>query len=263
MNDEQRIPDLFTEQDALGELPLHCEPDIRTRLEAEPQRSTRLAELKVSNRQILADYPPEQMAREISIRAEREIKQERRQTALRLAVVGIPAMVLLALAVIFLAPMIFDTGKPEEGLLPPEVTRFKGPASLFLHRKVATGDQELKSSSPARPGDLIQISYAAREANHGVIFSVDGRGQVSLHFPDDESGSTILKKKGLVSLGFSYELDDAPDFERFFIVSSKEPIDVRKVLQAAEDLGAEREKKLNLPAGLEHKELVLKKVQDQ
>jgi hypothetical protein len=263
MNDEQRIPDLFTEQDALGELPLHCDPDIRTRLEAEPQRAARLAELQVSNRQILADYPPEQMAREIRIRAEREVTQERRQMALRLAKVGVPAMILLALAVIFLAPMIFETGKPEEGLLPPEATRVKGPASLFLHRKVATGDEKLESGSPAKPGDLIQISYAAREANHGVIFSVDGRGQVSLHFPDNESGPTILKKKGMVSLDFSYELDDAPDFERFFIVSSKEPIDVRRVLKAAEDLGMEQEKKLSLPAGLQYKELLLKKKQDQ
>ena len=263
MNDEQRIPDLFTEQDALGELPLDCEPAIRTRLEAEPQRAARLAELKVSNRQILADYPPERMAREIRIRAEREVKQERRQMALRVAMMAVPAVILLVLAVIFLAPAIFETGKPEEGLLPPEVTRVKGPATLFLHRKVAAGDEELESGSPAKTGDLIQISYAAREANHGVIFSVDGRGQVSLHFPDEESGSTILDKKGLVSLGFSYELDDAPDFERFFIVSSKEPIDVRKVLEAAGDLGVEQDKKLSLPAGLRHKELVWKKVQDK
>jgi len=263
MNDEQRIPELFTEQDALGELPLDCSPEIRTRLEAEPQRSARLAELNDSNRQFLADYPPEQTAREIRIRAEREIKKERRQMTLRLVTVVVPAAILLVLAVVFLAPMIFETGKPEEGLLPPEVIRTKGPARLVMHRKLAAGDEEIKSGGPARAGDLIQISYLAGDSVHGVIFSVDGRGQVSLHFPDDRSGSTILDKKGLVNLGFSYELDDAPGFERFFIVSSQEPIDVPKVLQAAEALGTALERKLSLPPGLKHREFLLKKKQDQ
>ena len=59
MNDEHRIPDLFTEQDALGELPLYCDPEIRRRLEAEPQRAARLAELRDSSQPILSDYPPE------------------------------------------------------------------------------------------------------------------------------------------------------------------------------------------------------------
>jgi len=263
MNDEQRIPDFFTEQDALGELPLDCDPAICTRLETEPQRSARLAELQDSNRRILADYPPEQMALEIKNRAERVIKKSRQQMALRLALAGIPAMILLVLAAIFLAPAIFDTGKPEETVLPPEITRVKGPARLFMHRKLATGDKQLKSGSPARPGDLIQISYLAGDANHGVIFSVDGRGQVSLHFPADESGSTTLEKKGLINLDFSYELDDAPDFERFFVVSSEDPIDVRKVLEAARNLGTELGTKISLPPGLQYKEFVLNKKQDQ
>lgn len=263
MNDEQRIPDLFTEQDALGELPLHCDPDIRTRLEAEPQRSARLAELQVSNRQILADYPPEQMAREIKIRAEREAKQEQRQIALRLAMVVVPAVILLVLAVIFLAPMILETGRPEETVLPPDVIRVKGPARLIMHRKVAGGDEKLDSGSLAKTGDLIQIGYFAGEAEHGVIFSVDGRDEVSLHFPDDAAGSTRLEKKNLVNLDFSYELDDAPEFERFFFVISEKPIDVQKVLDAAKNLGAELESKLSLPAGLKQKEFVLIKKKDQ
>lgn len=263
MNDEHRIPDLFTEQDALGELPLYCDAEIRSRLEAEPQRAARLAELRDSNQQILSDYPPEQMAREIEIRAEGAIKKSRQQMALRLAMVGIPAMILLVLAAILLVPVIFDTGKPEETVLPRDVVRVKGPPRLIMHRKLATGDEQIKSGSLAKPGDLFQIGYFAGGADYGVIFSVDGRGQVSLHFPDDPAGSTTLEKKNLVSLDFSYELDDAPGFERFFFVTSKDPIDVQKVLDAARNLGAVLENKLSLPPGLQRKEFLLNKKHDQ
>jgi hypothetical protein len=263
MKDEQRIPDLFTEQDALGELPLDCDPEIRRRLLAEPQRAARLADLRNSNQQILSDYPPKQMAREIQIQAERAAEKPQQQLVLRLVMVGIPAMILLVLAVIFLAPVIFETGKPKETVLPREVTRVKGPARLIMHRKLASGDEQLKSGSRAKPGDLIQISYFAGEANHGVIFSVDGRGQVSLHFPDEESGSTTIEKKNLVNLDFSYELDDAPRFERFFIVTSKDPIDVQKVLEAARNLGVDLDNKLSLPPGLQQREFLLNKKHDQ
>ena len=183
--------------------------------------------------------------------------------ALRLAMVGSPAMILLVLAAILLAPVIFETGKPDETVLPREVTRVKGPARLIMHRKLAAGDEQLKSGSPAKPGDLIQIGYFAGETDYGVIFSVDGRGQVSLHFPEDESGATTLEKKNLVNLAFSYELDDAPSFERFFLVTSKDPIDVQKVLAAAKNLGAELENKLSLPPGLQQKEFLLNKKHDQ
>jgi hypothetical protein len=263
MNDEQRIPDLFTEQDALGELPLDCDPEIRRRLEAEPERAARLAELQDSSRQILSAYPSEQMAQEIEIRAERIIMKSRQQMALRLAMVGIPAMILLVLAAIFLAPVIFDTDKPEDTVLPRDVIQVKGPARLIMHRKLAAGYEQIKSGSPARPGDLIQIGYFAGDANHGVILSVDGRGQVNLHFPDDADGSTVLEKKNLVNLDFSYELDDSPMFERFFFVTSKEPIDVLKVLEEAKNLGAEMESKLELPAGLQYKEFLLNKKQEK
>jgi hypothetical protein len=92
-----------------------------------------------------------------------------------------------------------------------------------------------------------------------VVFSVDGRGSVVLHYPSNASDSTALSPGGAHALPFSYELDDAPGFERFFLVWSDNPIPVDAVLAAAKNLGTNRKTRLVLPNGLDAAELMLLK----
>ena len=63
-----------------------------------------------------------------------------------------------------------------------------------------------------------------------------------------------LSLEGEHKLGFSGELDDAPRYERYFMVSSDKPIDVQSVLDAAARLastGQAGERDLPLPPNLE------------
>ena len=55
--------------------------------------------------------------------------------------------------------------------------------ALRLYRRVAGADQLLRDGATARPGDLLQLAYAAGGETHGVILSIDGAGSVTLHFP--------------------------------------------------------------------------------
>ena len=105
----------------------------------------------------------------------------------------------------------------------------------------------------------MQISYVPKGATHGVIVSADGRGKVTLHFPPNASLPTVLKRKDRVPLPFSYELDDAPGFERFFFVTSAFPIPVGQVIRSAGTLGADPGRQLPLPPWLKQKELLLNK----
>jgi len=142
-----------------------------------------------------------------------------------------------------------DIGSHDRDSL-PDVTRVKGPPRLLLHRKRSDGKTELldAKNDAARAGDRIQISYmrgdAAHGAVHGVILSIDGAGAVTLHFPPLPGGSTLLKRPNqgdsAASLSHSYELDDAPDYERFLFVTSPTPIDVGAVLVSAEKLARDR-----------------------
>jgi hypothetical protein len=69
-----------------------------------------------------------------------------------------------------------------------------------------------------------------------VILSVDGRGVVTLHYPESEDKDPILDQYKKTFLSTSYELDDAPDFERFFFITSKSEIDVQAILNSAKVL---------------------------
>lgn len=157
-------------------------------------------------------------------------------------------------------------GKPSTSTL--EV-RLKGLSShLTLHRKVGEGQEALEEGALARQGDVIQLSYVAVGAKFGVIFSIDGRGQVTRHFPASIRASAELAPRGATPLTQAYELDDAPEFERFFFVTSDEkhaPANfVSDVMQKAEDFAKSPKTqwetgKMELPKSWFQTSFVLKK----
>lgn len=114
---------------------------------------------------------------------------------------------------------------------------------------------------------MLQLSYTAGDAKYGVIFSVDGRGSITWHLPAGYRGGSraapALDAQGQVVLPSAYELDDAPGFERFFLVYSSVPFDVSDVERAARTLlarlaGADKEG-LGLRGGLGQYSVLLKK----
>jgi hypothetical protein len=121
------------------------------------------------------------------------------------------------------------------------------------------GKEPLARGDKVTQGDVVQLAYNAMGATHGVIFSIDGRGTVTLHFPSERTGSTALKAKGANALDFSYELDDAPRFERFFFVTSDKPVDVGTVLEKGRELKTPENEKLTLGADMTIKDFMLKK----
>ena len=65
--------------------------------------------------------------------------------------------------------------------------------------------------------------YNAGNKEYGVIFSVDGNGNITRHFPENSWQAEALEHDfSEIPLDFSYELDNAPDFECFIMVTSKQ-----------------------------------------
>ena len=132
-----------------------------------------------------------------------------------------------------------------------------------LHRDRERGrvEQLGASDARARANDLLQLSYRVARADFGLIFSIDGRGTVTRHFPDGDEAAQ-LEAGALIPLPRSYELDDAPRFERFFLVTGAKPFDSAAVVEAARSLaasGSAEQGALSLPAGLAQKALTLRK----
>lgn len=260
MPQKQTISDVMLEQYSLGELSAGRQRMVRDELERGEGLRARLAAIVESDRNILAAYPPERIVPAIRERLLRKGASPARPRAnvnpLAWAL-PVAAMVVLLLSFFVIRERVA-----------PEETRLKGLAPhLTVFRKTASGAEELRAGAAARRADVLQIGYTTGEAKYGVIFSVDGRGAITWHLPAGyQSGprqSPVLETQGQVVLPSAYELDDAPGFERFFLVYASVPFEVGEVARAARALAArpaaaEREG-LALPKGVGQYTLLLKK----
>lgn len=238
----ERIPDLVLERYVLGELPAHERAALGARLERDPTLAARLAAIRASNDEVLAALPAGAVAAEVARRHHLEVVAARENARARrrlwLGAGGVMAAA-AALLVFVMLPReagrggVASTDSDEVG------ERAKGDPRLLVHVKRDGRVVELGAGASARPGDLVQLSYRAAGRSHGVILSIDGGGAVTLHHPEQPGGSTALQDGGAVGLSHAYELDDAPSFERFFFVTSSQPIDVTDLLERAASL-AER-----------------------
>jgi hypothetical protein len=126
---------------------------------------------------------------------------------------------------------------------------------------------ELSDGSAAVAGDVLQIKYSAGRGTFGAIVSLDGRGTITWHLPSTESGGPIGARsprleEGGVILPAAYELDNAPYFERFFLVTSDTEFNLDAVATALRDLSVSGRAEagiLSLPAGLACKAFLVHK----
>jgi len=256
------VSDLALEQYHLGELSAEEQRIVREELAHDEVLRGRLAAIQKSEEEIRSSYPAERIVPLIRERMLREGTDHGRR-AWRLPtlawVVPVAAVALILLSL----PLVLRTS---------DDTRLKGVAPhLLVFRKTAAGAEELRSGAVARRGDVLQLSYSAGDAKYGVIFSVDGRGTITWHVPAGYAGGTRsappLDPKGPVVLPSAYELDDAPGFERFFLVYSTAPFDVSEIDRVARALAPHAGRSgttgdpgvLSLPRGLGQFSLLVKK----
>jgi len=271
-----RVPDLILEQFALGELPSAEEARLRSAMDSDPDIRRRLDEIERSNARILADHPPAQTAALIRARLEREGETGEADALLRFrpslgqrAAAGLARRAALPAAAAFLVLAgalamrgVFTSPTSDLG-----VTRAKGGAAgLHVYRKTATGSEELADGSLAARRDLLQLSYSSGGARYGAILSIDGRGSVTFHLPPAYAGGSAqspeLDSRPGTALDSAYELDDAPSFERFFIVLSEKPFSLSELYDGARKLAARGDaSSAPLPIGsrLEQSSLLLRK----
>ncbi|MEW6753879.1 MAG: ActD-like protein [Candidatus Latescibacterota bacterium] len=244
------IPDLLLERYLLDELPPAEMAAVRQTAENDAEVRARLAALQDSTRQILERYPPAWVAGRVLARAggvPSRAAPRRRVRRLAFALAAASAAVAL--------PAVLTWRGPAQ----EEEERIKG-AELLLFRRTPAGSEALSDSSVARQGDLLQIVYRSAGKRYGAIFSVDGRGTVTWHLPAAGSHAAALPSAGPDTLGFAYELDDAPHWERFYLVTAAAPFDLG-LLQDAARAKPEPGGRLPLPAGFRQEVLTLRKVE--
>jgi hypothetical protein len=246
--EQRRIPDLKLEQFLLGELDPKETRRIERELERDPALQERVKELRRSNEEILERYPADDMAAAIRRRLQRPkaavVTRERKKPGFW----PIPALSAAAAAIVALLILIPPGGWFKDDPVVPTETRIKGlEPQLLLFRKAEKGSEQLETGAPADEGDLILIQYVAAGAGYGVIFSLDGGGALTRHAPLEGLEPMKLQQEGPVSLDFSYELDDAPRWEKFYFVTSDAVFDFQEVLSAQDSSWLTRGDSLLLP----------------
>lgn len=259
------VPDVMVELLLLGEL----EPDeaetIRARLNADGD--PRISEIERSNQRLLAQYPVDEAVADLraaleaaeasgqnagpsnpalpaeapalaadEAQAEVVLPLTRRNVVWASALVAVAAALVLAWSLREALP----TTEPEPATRvsmtqipePPSVgRRHKGSQRLIVFRQGS--DDALQPGDDVAEGDVLQLAYATAGEPYGVIVSLDGAGEVTLHWPAEATDSTELGT-GVVRLDYAYELDDAPGFERFVFVASAQPLSPNAVMDAAQ-----------------------------
>lgn len=211
------IPQLEIERYALGELSDERASELEATLGKEVLLE-RVAAIRSSNAEVLARMPPRRFAA--------AVEQRRPAPGPSWWMVGVPVLALLAAVVV--VPRLVTA--PTDGV---EQTRQKGVPSLHVHRQAASGAAFLERGDRVQAGDVLQLSYAAAGAEFGAVVSVDGSGMVTWHLPRHGERAVRLHT-GTVPLDHSYELDDAPDYERFVFITGPAPFDLVDIESALE-----------------------------
>lgn len=263
---KETVSEYYLERYVLGELPEEEKEEIRLLSSSAPEIQAALEEIKSSDRDILALYPP------LTIKASlmTQLAETSKKPFPLKRVITISSVAAAVLVFILVFPLF----KQKPAIIYPDaeqdITLVKGiPAvdlsktQLLVYRKIQDQVEILSDGNRASPGDLLQLAYVAAGEPYGMILSIDGRGAVTLHFPGSQGESTKLEMNKQSLLPNAIELDDAPKFERFFFLTSESPIDVGGVLSEAQILAQDPErtqqKKLDLPASFKQYSILILK----
>jgi hypothetical protein len=250
----KKIPTWLLERAAHGELAAAQVDELRKRLAAEGRSlETELAALGASNQEIHAQVDRDRVVAEIRRRAAHPTEKPSQRRILNLWIAPLALAGSLGIGLLLLRPAHdappSHPGAQPGGSEPAEYLGFKGTepsvSRLWVYRQRTVANQEqperLSNGARASRGDLLQLAYAAGpDGRFGVLLSIDGAGRVTQHLPEPgASAAATLRSPSEIRLPSAYELDDAPGFERFLLITAAQPFPVAAAVDAARSLVAQ------------------------
>lgn len=219
------IPDWKLERFLLGDLPELDMMQIRFEESQDDILRARINSLKESNQEILSKYPFEKM----NARFQTIVDKKKNRNLLFYAPMVAAAIILVAF-IPFYAPEIASLWQSPATVeiieYAEDGTRIKGLSlNLEVWKKTSDSAEKLVEKSIVKAGDELQLRYSVPSKCYGMIFSLDGNGKVTALLAEENS-SVALEAGKIKLLPYAYKLDDAPHFEKFFLVVSNEAFDL-------------------------------------
>lgn len=232
------VPEITLERYRLGELDPAAMHRLDDRVAGDDVLRERLALLARADDEARRAYPPEALALDVRRQLQTASAEVPPHARLRRWALPLAAAALLVLVVARAGDWQASGRSSEDPTGTPIDGRAKGSdATLVVYRNTDAGAAVLADGEMVRTGDVIRIGYRVARPMYGAIMSVDGRGVVTRHLPDIGTAAVALVPGDLVLLDRAFELDDAPQVERVFLISAPEPFDLAPVLDAVRNAG--------------------------
>ncbi len=258
MHRERIIPDLSLERFVRGELTGSEKEEIAAAAAESPEIARRIEEIRRSDQEIIETYGADRIVAGIEAR---RLLREKSASRGRFVVWGFAATASTALFFLFFVN--FFSGMEAERVRSdsPEVIRLKGETALLVHRLEGTESHRLEAGAVAVRGDRLQLGWRSADGEYGLLFSLDGAGNTTLHFPERADSEEKINKNGSFLLQRSYVLDNAPHFERFFFITADRPIDIAATILRATTLKNPEHDPLSLSSGFRQHSFLIRKAE--
>lgn len=237
------VPNWKLERYRLGELSEADTKQIADALVLDATLRERLAAIESDDVATLRAHPASRVAERVRLTA-----RDAGALAPKRAPWKMPAFALAAVALIGVVAWQLQQPPVED------VVTLKGDA-LRLFRLTNAEPERLDDGASVKPHDVVQVAFELDGAKYAVVVSVDGAGNATLHWPHGPDARTPPNFKKLPE---SFELDEAPGFERFFLITSNEPLSPEQLYAAVKQAG--RSGTLSIPAAASQRSLLLQKV---
>jgi hypothetical protein len=226
MTTVNQISDFKVERYLLGELPEKEMAALRKRESEDEIFAARVRVLREENEHILKDNPfavLESKLEEVCITGE-ELRKSAYGLWLKVAAALVVTVGIFTMVAVNREVSTYDNAASSMEVAMADVdegTRIKGlDARIEAWKKTGDSAVQMKNLDEAREGDEIQLRYSVPEKCFGMLFSMDGNGTITMHM-GDENQAVSLEPGKMTTLPFAYKLDNAPKFEKFFLITSR------------------------------------------
>ena len=229
MTDVKQISDFKLERYLLGELPEVEMAALRKREAEDELFAARVKMMREEGERFLAENPFSGLENKLE-KENRELISPNRSFSgwwLRIAAVLVVAFGIFSVVVLNRQTDIVNDASATSGMdvAMADVdngTRIKGmTAGLEVWKKMGDSAVQMVNLGEAREGDEIQLRYRVPQKCFGMLFSMDGNGTVTMHIGEGNRAVELEPGK-MTTLPFAYKLDNAPKFEKFFLLTSGE-----------------------------------------
>jgi hypothetical protein len=231
MTQVNKISDFKLERYLLGELP-ESEMAALQKHEAEDEIfAARVAEMRLQGKRFVAENPFAALEERIEAAGgvENRAVAPRNTLWLKVAAALVIALGIFSAVVLNRNVDTFDSQNASMEVAMADMdngTRIKGmQASLEVWKKTGDSAVQMVNLGNASEGDEIQLRYRVPQKCFGMLFSMDGNGTITMHMGEGNKAIELEPGK-MTTLPFAYKLDNAPKFEKFFLLTSQKAFEI-------------------------------------